>query len=467
LKDVGQKFVGTLTIDNTSFPIDVARSQTGLDGSFESGGSRFPVAISQGEGPNQIVIESEGSLFEMSRIRPAVNPLTAQRTRPTNPLTGGSVEAGGLDLSGSFNHPEGYFGMNVPATWSANMMSGDMFSLDTGSPNEVTLALLAELEPQEVGRPMQATMQSAHEMIDGLLAQNFGLYTDGNQPEVNFLKIDGLDGGQSTRRAQGANGDRTIWQGVVVDGKSAFVLMSAMPIGRERELVPILEGSLQTLRLNKGWNISDFGAASGRRVTFNGEVLSDEDLAGMEGGTPVIPDGSYWYDAKSGMAGTIDGPTEAYLATGLNLGGDLATNASGGRTQVAFNGRYLHPIDLAGLEMYFGAIQPGRYWLDGAGNYGQEGGPQEGNLVEEIAAIQLLAASVQAQYQQQLNSTVQQYQGQGGGYYGQGGGYQQGGGSVYSHFPNLGASGTGVSVANVGGGDTIVNAGGVLWWPGK
>jgi len=29
------------------------------------------------------------------------------------------------------------------------------------------------------------------------------------------------------------------------------------------------------------------------------------------------------------------------------------------------------------------------------------------------------------------------------------------------------SSGTGVSVANVGGGDPIVNAGGVLWWPGK
>ena len=135
---------------------------------------------------------------------------------------------------------------------------------------------------------------------------------------------------------------------------------------------------------------------------------------------------------------------------------------------MAFNGRYLHPIDLAGLEMYFGQINPGRYWLDGEGNYGSENGPRLGNLVEEITAIQYMAAALQAQYQQQLNAAVAQYQGQGGGgYYDQGGGYQQGGGSVYSHFPNLGASGTGVSVANVGGGDTIVNAGGVMWWPGK
>jgi hypothetical protein len=40
-------------------------------------------------------------------------------------------------------------------------------------------------------------------------------------------------------------------------------------------------------------------------------------------------------------------------------------------------------------------------------------------------------------------------------------------GSVYQHFPNLGARGTGAGVADLGGGDTIVNAGGVRWWPGK
>jgi hypothetical protein len=183
----------------------------------------------------------------------------------------------------------------------------------------------------------------------------------------------------------------------------------------------------------------------------------------------MIPDGEYWYDDVSGMAGTIGGPTEAYLAPGLTIGGKLDPNASGGQTNVGFNGRYLHPIDLAGLQYYFGEIRPGRYWLDSQGNYGQENGPRLGNLVEEIATVQALAAEMQAYYQAQLNAQVQQYQGQGG-YYGQSGGYynqQGGGGSVYSHFPNLGAGGTGVGVANVGGGDTIVNAGGVLWWPGK
>ena len=200
--------------------------------------------------------------------------------------------------------------------------------------------------------------------------------------------------------------------------------------------------------------------------------MTDQELQQIEGGQAVIPDGDYWYDNRSGMAGTMGGPTEAYLAAGLKLGGQLSSNASGGGTSVAFHGRYLHPIDLAGLELYFGQIRAGRYWLDDQGNYGPENRPKSGNLVEEIAAMQMVAEAMQAQYQQQLNTAVQQYQGQayygqGGGYYGQGGGYQQGGGSVYSHFPNLGASGTGVAVADAGGGDTIVNAGGVLWWPGK
>lgn len=54
-----------------------------------------------------------------------------------------------------------------------------------------------------------------------------------------------------------------------------------------------------------------------------------------------------------------------------------------------------------------------------------------------------------------------QNQGLGGGGYNESL-YGNGSGSVYSRFPNLGSSGSSVSV---GGG--IVNAGGVLWWPGK
>ena len=86
--------------------------------------------------------------------------------------------------------------------------------------------------------------------------------------------------------------------------------------------------------------------------------------------------------------------------------------------------------------------------------------------MEQMAAA--IRAQRQAQFQAQLQAQLQSYAVQGG-YYGQGGGYyQQGGGaSVYSYFPNMGAGGSSTSVAHLGGGDTIVNAGGVMWWPGK
>lgn len=67
------------------------------------------------------------------------------------------------------------------------------------------------------------------------------------------------------------------------------------------------------------------------------------------------------------------------------------------------------------------------------------------------------AAEMRAQMRAQLEQQIQMYCGQGG----------HGGGSVYQHFPNPGAGGTGVGVTDLGGGDSTVNAGGVLCWPGK
>jgi hypothetical protein len=97
------------------------------------------------------------------------------------------------------------------------------------------------------------------------------------------------------------------------------------------------------------------------------------------------PEGDYWYDPVSGAAGGWGGPALGFLPAGLQLGGPLPPNASGGGrgtlTGVFINGRELHPIDVQVLIAIYGQAIPGRWWVDGQGNAGQEGGPPLINLV--------------------------------------------------------------------------------------
>jgi hypothetical protein len=128
---------------------------------------------------------------------------------------------------------------------------------------------------------------------------------------------------------------------------------------------------------------------TGRNVIVN-EVQVDEDtLTALERQFGLrIEDGEYWYDPYSGAWGLPGGPTAGFIPAGLNLGGLLQEDASGGGTGVFINGRELHPQEVAGLEQLFGVVQPGRYWLDAFGNYGFEGGVALGNLVYSIQAAQ-------------------------------------------------------------------------------
>jgi hypothetical protein len=125
-----------------------------------------------------------------------------------------------------------------------------------------------------------------------------------------------------------------------------------------------------------------------RRIRFNGRSLTAEQartLAQLERFIGRIPDGSYWYDPRSGASGRWGGPALAFLPAGLDLGGPLPANASGGGkgmlTGVFVNGRELHPIDVLGLQELVGGAAPGRWWVDAQGYFGQEGGPPVGNLV--------------------------------------------------------------------------------------
>jgi hypothetical protein len=135
---------------------------------------------------------------------------------------------------------------------------------------------------------------------------------------------------------------------------------------------------------------SDQPAAPGqRRFTFNGRAATATDLQTLAQiermyGKPA-PAGDYWYDPVSGAAGAWGGPTLGFLPAGLQLGGALPPNASGGGsgsvTGVFINGRELHPVDVRVLLAIYGQVYPGRWWVDGQGNAGQEGGPPLINLV--------------------------------------------------------------------------------------
>lgn len=116
--------------------------------------------------------------------------------------------------------------------------------------------------------------------------------------------------------------------------------------------------------------------AQSRTVSVNGARVDSQTLGALEARYGVrVQDGAYWYDRASGAWGFDGGPTVSLIPAGLPLGGRLRANASRGRTGVWVNGRRLPSRDLRALEALAGTIQPGRYWLDGRGVAGREGGP--------------------------------------------------------------------------------------------
>jgi hypothetical protein len=124
------------------------------------------------------------------------------------------------------------------------------------------------------------------------------------------------------------------------------------------------------------------GAA--RAVFVNGASIPVPQLTALEQQYRTrIADGRYWYDRVSGAWGMEGGPALGVIPAGMNLGGPLKANASGGGngrlSGVFINGRELHPQDIAALQT-FTATPPGRYWVDAQGNGGHEGGPATFNL---------------------------------------------------------------------------------------
>jgi hypothetical protein len=121
--------------------------------------------------------------------------------------------------------------------------------------------------------------------------------------------------------------------------------------------------------------------AQERQVVVNRVRVSEQELRGFEQRWRTqVRDGTYWYDRTSGAWGLEGGPTAGWIAPGLNLGGTLRADASGGHTGVFVNGRELHLMDVQAL-MQIVQVQRGRWWLDAQGNFGPEGGPVWGNLI--------------------------------------------------------------------------------------
>jgi hypothetical protein len=123
--------------------------------------------------------------------------------------------------------------------------------------------------------------------------------------------------------------------------------------------------------------------AAERVVIVNGKRLSAAELERVERTYRVhILPADYWYDRMTGAWGIRGGPTRGFVLPNVDLGGQLAADASGGGTQVFINGRELHPDDVAGLQKCLPMpIQRGRYWVIADGTGGYEGGPPTFNLV--------------------------------------------------------------------------------------
>ena len=121
--------------------------------------------------------------------------------------------------------------------------------------------------------------------------------------------------------------------------------------------------------------------SSETKVIINGVNLKLTQVELLETAYKVkIKEGRFWYDTLSGLWGLEGGPTLGQILPGLKLGGPLLKNSSGKGSGVFINGREVHSLEKAFLKKLFGFVRPGRYWLNGKGYGGAEGGPALFNL---------------------------------------------------------------------------------------
>jgi hypothetical protein len=130
-----------------------------------------------------------------------------------------------------------------------------------------------------------------------------------------------------------------------------------------------------------GWRV-------GSGVIINGGELTAEQVAALQSAYRFAPlPGRYWYDSNSGAWGFEGREAVGFILPGHDFG-PLAADASQGHTGVFINGREINMIEAMRIQQTFGAVYPGRWWLDGrTGYFGMEGNPMPlGNVHAALQA---------------------------------------------------------------------------------
>jgi hypothetical protein len=328
-------------------------------------------------------------LDNRSRLR------TTVPARTLSVLLGLAVLSGPLIADSTYRDPNGRFAITVPTGWTQTSGEG-FFKLDRGAASVIVLAIDESQSPkaavatilQEIGREWRSFNQQDSAEVrfggqPGFSAGGFGVNASGQQAFV-MVSAAGTRGvayamvaSALTAEIQSINPDLQ----KIIEG---FAIRTVSPEGRTvspegQTVSPEGRSSPQQTRLQ-----------TARNLTFNGRTLTADQLARLEKlERPYqarIPDGKYWYDNRTGAAGFWGAPAVALLAAGLELGGPMPANCSGGGTGrftgVFINGRELHPLDVAFLSSISpnGQVLPGRFWVNANGDFGYEGGQLIYNL---------------------------------------------------------------------------------------
>jgi hypothetical protein len=109
-------------------------------------------------------------------------------------------------------------------------------------------------------------------------------------------------------------------------------------------------------------------ALTAKVISVNGVQLDEVTIQRLETAYRTrLVNGNFWYDPVSGLWGVWGGPAFGQIFPGLSLGGRLRFDASGGQTNIAINGRAIHPLEYRAIIASYGYAVPGRYWLDAKG----------------------------------------------------------------------------------------------------
>jgi hypothetical protein len=122
-------------------------------------------------------------------------------------------------------------------------------------------------------------------------------------------------------------------------------------------------------------------------IRINGKEADAAQIARIEQTYGVkVAGGEYWHDARSGLAGYVGYPAQAY-APGFDFG-PVARNASNGTSGILFNGRELSQMEaeivlgLFGLSPAMVSAYAGSYTLEQTGDLYDASAQYLGNLVQ-------------------------------------------------------------------------------------